>query len=69
MKTDIDLSTAAASRVSLADTENNRADQAIRFSDGKGDNYICYLDSPTLQSKSFDHPQQSQAQALNGFFG
>lgn len=42
MKTDIDLSTAKASRVYLYDREKKRADQVIRFTDGKGDDYICY---------------------------
>lgn len=42
-KTDIDLSTAKASRVYLFDKEKKRADQVIRFTDGKGDTYICYF--------------------------
>lgn len=42
MKTDIDLPTAKASRVYLYDREKKRADQVIRFTDGKGDDYICY---------------------------
>ena len=41
-KTDIDLSTARASRVYLFDKEKKRADQVIRFTDDKGDNYVCY---------------------------
>lgn len=43
MKTDIDLSTAKASRVYLYDRDNKRADQAILFTDSKGGNYICYF--------------------------
>lgn len=42
MKTDIDLPTAKASRVYLYDREKKRADQVIRFTDSKGDDYICY---------------------------
>lgn len=43
MKTDIDLSTATATRVEWIDTDKNRGDRIILFSDGKGDRYICYL--------------------------
>lgn len=43
MKTDIDLSTATASRVCCFDREKKRADQIICFTDGKGDQYICYF--------------------------
>lgn len=49
LETDIDISTAKASRVYLLDKEKNRADQAIRFTDDKGDNYICYLVSPSFE--------------------
>ncbi|MBT9775441.1 hypothetical protein GPL15_02825 [Clostridium sp. MCC353] len=35
-KTDIDLSTAQAFRVYLYDEDRKKADQAIRFTDGKG---------------------------------
>ncbi len=43
LKADIDIETASASRVYLYDKDNKRADQVIRFTDGKGDNYICYF--------------------------
>lgn len=42
-KTDIDLSTAKAFRVVLYDQEKGSAGQAIRFTDGKGDDYIGYF--------------------------
>lgn len=42
-KTDIDLSTAKAYRVVLYDQEKESADQVIRFTDGKGDDYIGYF--------------------------
>lgn len=41
--TDIDLTTATASRVNWVDTDNNRSDQIILFADGKGDRYVCHL--------------------------
>lgn len=47
-KTDIDLPTAKAARVYLFDRENKRADQVIRFTDGKGDDYICYFGEPSF---------------------
>ncbi|PNV59542.1 hypothetical protein C0033_23485 [Clostridium sp. chh4-2] len=43
IETDIDLSTAKASRVYLYDKDQKMNDQAILFTDEKGDNYICYL--------------------------
>lgn len=48
-KTDIDLPTAKASRVYLYDREKNRADQVIRFTDEKGDRYICYFGDSSFE--------------------
>lgn len=42
-KTDIDLSTASALRAEWIDTDKKRGDRIILFTDGKEDNYICYL--------------------------
>lgn len=53
MKTDIDLSTAKASRIYLFDKDKNRADQAVRFTDGKGDNYICFFGSESFEVKKW----------------
>lgn len=47
-KTDIDLTTATASRVYLYDREKKRADQVICFTDEKGDRYICYFGDPSF---------------------
>ena len=52
-KTDIDLHTAKASRIYLYDKEKNRADQAVRFTDGKGDNYICYFGDDSFEIKKW----------------
>lgn len=52
-KTDIDLSTATASRIYLFDREKSRADQAILFTDGKGDHYICYFGNAVLQAEKW----------------
>lgn len=49
LQTDIDLSTAKASRVYLFDREKNRANQVIRFTDGKGDDYICDLGNSSFE--------------------
>lgn len=43
METDIDLSTAKATRVEWIDTEKKRGDRIILFTDAKEDQYICYL--------------------------
>lgn len=43
-ETDIDLSTATASRVSLMNTEQNSAEEAIRITDGAGRTYMYYFD-------------------------
>lgn len=40
-KTDVDLSTATASRVCIFDKGGKRVDQSILFTDQKGDRYIC----------------------------
>lgn len=42
-KTDIDLTTASAIRVEWIDTEKNRGDRIILFTDGKNDRYVCYF--------------------------
>ena len=42
-ETDIDLSTATATRAEWIDTKKNRGDRIIFFTDGKGDRYVCYL--------------------------
>lgn len=42
-KTDIDLSTATATRVEWIDTEKNRGDRIILFMNAKGSRYVCYL--------------------------
>lgn len=47
--TDIDLSTAKASRVYLFDREKKRIDQVIRFTDGKGEDYICYFGEDSFE--------------------
>lgn len=44
-RTDIDLSTATATRVEWQDTKKNRGDRIILFEDGNGNLYICYLGS------------------------
>lgn len=41
--TDIDLSTATAARAEWIDTDRNRGDRIILFTDGKGGRYVCYL--------------------------
>lgn len=43
LQTDIDLSTAVASRVEWIDTEKKRGDRVILFTDGKQDRYVCFL--------------------------
>lgn len=53
MKTDIDLTTAKASRVYLYDREKKRADQVIRFTDGKGDDYICYYGDAAFETETW----------------
>ena len=53
IKTDIDLSTARASRVCLFDKDKNRTDQAVRFTDGKGDNYLCYFGGTSFEIKKW----------------
>lgn len=47
-KTDIDLSTAVASRIKLVDTKKNRSDEVIRITDDKGNNYICYFEESSI---------------------
>ena len=42
-ETDIDLSTATAIRVEWMDTDKNRGDRIILFTDDKGDRYVCTL--------------------------
>lgn len=42
-KTDIDLATASAKRVEWIDTEKNRGDRIVLFTDGKNDKYIYYF--------------------------
>lgn len=45
-ETDLDLSTAKASRISWFDDKKKRSDQAVLFTDDNGSNYICeYGDS------------------------
>jgi len=44
-ETDIDLTSAAASRVQIIDTDETRTDEVILFTDDNGNNYACYLDS------------------------
>ena len=48
-KTDIDLLTARAFCVCLYDEDREGADQAIRFTDDKGDNYICFYGDETFE--------------------
>ncbi len=47
-ETDIDLSTASAARVEWIDTDQNRGDRIILFTDGKGDKYVCSLGGDDL---------------------
>lgn len=42
-ETDMDLSTASAVRVEWIDTDKNRGDRIILFTDGKEGKYVCYL--------------------------
>lgn len=42
-ETDIDIPSTSAIRVEWIDTDKNRGDRIILFTDGKGDKYICYL--------------------------
>lgn len=42
-ETDIDLSTASASRAEWIDTDKKRGDRIILFTDSKEDHYICYF--------------------------
>lgn len=48
-QTDIDLSTATASRVYLFDRDKRRADQVILFTDGKEDKYVCYFGDTSFE--------------------
>ena len=52
--TDLDLSTATASRVCLFDKEKKRGDQVICFADGKGDHYICDLGDPSFEVEKWE---------------
>lgn len=42
-KTDIDLTTASAVRAEWIDTDKNRGDRIILFTDSKGGKYVCYF--------------------------
>lgn len=42
-ETDIDLASASAARVELIDTDKNRGDRIILFTDGTDSHYVCYL--------------------------
>lgn len=46
LKTDLDIASGKACRVYLYDTNNQRADQVIRFTDGKGGNYTYAFGDP-----------------------
>lgn len=48
--TGIDLSTVVASRVSLVDTEKNKTDEVIRFTDKYGNELMYYFDSSMLKN-------------------
>ncbi|HCC35398.1 MAG TPA: hypothetical protein DEQ02_07115 [Ruminococcaceae bacterium] len=53
-KTELDLSTAEASRVSWLDRDNNRSDQIILFADAKGGCYFHYLGDTTFAIHKID---------------
>ena len=47
-QTDIDLSTATATRVEWMDTDKNRGDRVILFTDKNGGRYLCFLGEEEL---------------------
>lgn len=60
MKTDVDLSTAKALRVNLYDDEKKQTDQAILFTDGKGDNYIGYFGDSSFKVEKWQGSEQKK---------
>lgn len=54
MKTDIDSAFVQAQRIYLYDTVQKRADQAIEFTDGKGDHYICRYGDPAFKVEKWE---------------
>lgn len=48
-KTEIDLSSAVASRVKWVDTDKNRSDEGILFTDNSSNHYICYLGASSFE--------------------
>ncbi len=42
--TDIDMATAEAARVSIVDAESDRSKEAIRITDGRGHDFVYYLE-------------------------